>query len=263
MPSASVPGLLPITEAGSRAERAVGRSPGKEGDGMIRAGSELDGEVLALLATEREIPVLPAAVRERMLARAREALSKRMAPPLVYARTPQGGRWAAAAGAVLVVGSAGGTAAYHLCARPQMASSVSLVVPTMPAPAADLRHYREDRFRAARREAAPRRLVSFGWRGGRGGAAASRTRACCDRTGELRCGTLAHLRARAAFQEWPVGRGTGGSARERAVGARPARRGSARCRDVRGTVPVEPAAVDRQSDGELVLTADLREWWLT
>jgi len=104
---------------------------------MIRTGSELDAEVLALLATEREIPTLPAAVRERTLARAREALSKRMARPLVDARKPQGGRWAAAAGAVLVMGAAGGAAAYYLYARPQIASSVTVVVPSMPAPPAD------------------------------------------------------------------------------------------------------------------------------
>ena len=104
---------------------------------MIRTGRELDAEVLALLATEREIPILPAAVRERMLARAREALSKRTARSLVDARTLQGGRWAAAAGAVLVMGAAGGAAAYCLYARPQMASSVSLVGTSMLAPAAD------------------------------------------------------------------------------------------------------------------------------
>ena len=104
---------------------------------MIRTGRELDAEVLALLATEREIPILPAAVRERMLARAREALSKRTARPLVDARTLQGGRWVAAAGAVLVMGAAGGAAAYCLYARPQIASSVAVVVPSMPAPPVD------------------------------------------------------------------------------------------------------------------------------
>ena len=105
--------------------------------GMIRTGTELDAEVLALLATEREIPILPAAVRERMLARAREALSKRTARPLVVARTPQGGRWAAAAGAVLVMGVTGGAAAYYMHARPLIASRVAVVVPSMPAPPAD------------------------------------------------------------------------------------------------------------------------------
>jgi hypothetical protein len=116
------------------AERAVGQNPGKEGEGMRRAGSELDAELWALLATEREIPIVPPAVRERMLARAREALSKRTARPLVDARTSQRGRWSAAAVAVLVVVAAGGAAAYDRYARPQVASSVVLVAPSMPAP---------------------------------------------------------------------------------------------------------------------------------
>ena len=100
---------------------------------MIRAGGEIDAEVLALLATEREIPIVAAAVRERILARAREALSKRMGRPSVAARMSQGGRWAAAAGVILVVGAAGGAAAYYLCARLQIASGAPLVVPSMPA----------------------------------------------------------------------------------------------------------------------------------
>ena len=104
---------------------------------MIR-GSELDAEVVALLATERELPIVSAPARERVLARAREALSKGLAGQLVDARTSRAGRWAAAAGAVLVVGSAGGAAAYYLCARPQIASSVALAAPSMSAPPADL-----------------------------------------------------------------------------------------------------------------------------
>ena len=106
---------------------------------MIRAGSELDAEVSALLATEREIPILPAVVRERMLARAREVLSKRKERPLVYARTLQGGRWAAVAWAVLLVGAAGGAAAAsYLLARPQIVSGVVLLVPSTPGAASGL-----------------------------------------------------------------------------------------------------------------------------
>ena len=104
---------------------------------MIR-GSGLDAEVLALLATEREIPVVPAPARDRVLARARESLSQKMARPLLEGRTPPSGRWAAAAGAVLIVGAAGGAAAYHLCPRPQIASTAALVAPSMPAPPSQL-----------------------------------------------------------------------------------------------------------------------------
>jgi hypothetical protein len=103
----------------------------------------LPPEVRALLDREREVPPLPAAVRARLVARARAAV----AAGSVRASTAPGAaprmRWAAAA-ALLILASAAGAAAYGLRARfapapsrpPAAVPPAVVAPPPAPAPAA-------------------------------------------------------------------------------------------------------------------------------
>ena len=103
----------------------------------------LPPEVRALLDHEREVPPLPAAVRARLLGRARAALvAGNIATPAALRTAPRL-RWAAAA-ALVVLASAAGAAAYGLRARfapppsrpPIVVPAAVVAPPSTPTPAA-------------------------------------------------------------------------------------------------------------------------------
>ena len=115
---------------------------------MIRSHNKLSAATRALLERERSIPVQPAAVRARMLARARAALltgavagaaTANAAPPASPARRTW---WAAAAVVACVAGVAAGAVAYQTARahpRPEPSSTSPRppveVVPRATAPA--------------------------------------------------------------------------------------------------------------------------------
>lgn len=99
---------------------------------MTRSRGDLSPEVRALLEGERAIPAQPAAVRARVMARARAALAAGLAAPV--ALPPRAGaqaRWAVAAALVCLVSAAAVIAAYGVHA--QVAPFAAPVVPP-PAP---------------------------------------------------------------------------------------------------------------------------------
>jgi len=101
---------------------------------MIRSPRRLSPEVRALLDEERDIPTLPAAVRARMLARARAALAAGAAAPAAApARVAPGTRWAVAAALVCMASAAAVIAAYGIHAQVARVAA-PVVIPPAPAP---------------------------------------------------------------------------------------------------------------------------------
>jgi hypothetical protein len=81
---------------------------------MSESKGRLSPEVRAMLDRERQISVLPAAARTRMLSRARAALAAGVARQPIPPRAPAAVRWAAAAGLACVAAAAAGAAAYSV-----------------------------------------------------------------------------------------------------------------------------------------------------
>lgn len=104
---------------------------------MIRSLSEWSMEVGELLAQERQIPALPPAVRERALARAREALVAMPASPPIGARPLRIFRWVMVVAVLCLASAAGGLAAYKLSAYAQARATTAVVAAQTPASVVD------------------------------------------------------------------------------------------------------------------------------
>jgi hypothetical protein len=98
---------------------------------MIGSKTELSLEMRALLDREREISVLPAAARARMLSRARAALAAGVARQPIPSRAPSAVRWAAAAWLACV---AVGAAAYSLGVRARPVAPPGVAAPPAESP---------------------------------------------------------------------------------------------------------------------------------
>jgi hypothetical protein len=96
---------------------------------MIGSKTELSPEVQALLDRERQISVLPAAARTRMLSRARAALAAGVARQPIPSRAPAAVRWAAAAGLACVAAAAAGAAAYSVGVRARPVAPPGVAAP--------------------------------------------------------------------------------------------------------------------------------------
>jgi hypothetical protein len=83
---------------------------------MIWSKEELSPEIQAMLDRERQIALLPAAARARVLSRARAALAAGVATRPISSSTPSAGRWAAA-GLACVATVAAGAVAYSVGVR--------------------------------------------------------------------------------------------------------------------------------------------------
>ncbi len=83
---------------------------------MSASAGDSSPDIQSLLDRERDLLPVPAAVRARVMARARAAITA--GPPLVAARPrPRPLRWAVAAGVVFVAAGAVGAAAYEMRVR--------------------------------------------------------------------------------------------------------------------------------------------------
>jgi hypothetical protein len=104
---------------------------------MTRVPSEWSKSVREMLAQERRIPALPAATRDRALARALETVaSMAVSPPIEPTPLPSL-RWVAVM-AVLGLGStAGGAAAYKLSARVRAVPTTEIATARTPEPVVD------------------------------------------------------------------------------------------------------------------------------
>jgi len=96
---------------------------------MIGSKTELSPGIQALLDRERQISVLPAAARARMLSRARAALAAGVATQPIPSRAPTAVRWAAAAGLVCVAAAAAGAAAYRAGVRARPVAPLGVAAP--------------------------------------------------------------------------------------------------------------------------------------
>jgi len=124
---------------------------------MTRVPSEWSKGMREMLAQERRIPAVPAATRDRALARALETLATMpvattpVSPP-IEPTPPPSLRWVAVL-AVLGFGStAGGVAAYELSAHVQAVPTRAVVAPRMPESVVDGKT-RETAIAAPRAEA--------------------------------------------------------------------------------------------------------------
>jgi hypothetical protein len=97
--------------------------------GMTRSKGRLSPEVQALLERERQISVLPAAARTRMLSRARAALAAGVARQPIPSRAPAAVRWAAAAGLACVAAAAAGAVAYNVGVRARPVAPPGVATP--------------------------------------------------------------------------------------------------------------------------------------
>jgi hypothetical protein len=97
--------------------------------GMTRSKGGLSPEVQALLDRERQISVLPAAARTRMLSRARAALAAGVARQPIPSRAPSAVRWAAAAGLACVAAAAAGAASYSVGVRARPVAPPGVATP--------------------------------------------------------------------------------------------------------------------------------------
>ena len=96
---------------------------------MIGSNKELPPEVQALLDSERQISVLPAAARTRALSRARAALAAGVATRPIPLRAPSALRWAAAAGLACAATVAAGAAAYSIGVRARPVAPPGVAAP--------------------------------------------------------------------------------------------------------------------------------------
>jgi hypothetical protein len=84
---------------------------------VIRSLSESSRDVQELLAGERQIPALPSAVRERVLARARDTLASVVASPPKTRRPLRMSRWLMVGAVLCLPGAAGWLAGCVLSTR--------------------------------------------------------------------------------------------------------------------------------------------------
>jgi hypothetical protein len=101
---------------------------------MIRAQEEWPGDIRELLEEERSIPSVPEETKERILARAREALAEESASRPLERRPLPLLRWAVSVAVIGLASAAGGVAAFELCVRTQVAARPAAVATASAAP---------------------------------------------------------------------------------------------------------------------------------
>jgi hypothetical protein len=101
---------------------------------MIWSKDELSPEIQAMLDRERQIAVLPAAARVRVLSRAQAALAAGVATRPSPSSASPGGRWAAAAGLACVAAVAAGAVAYSVGVRARPAALTGAAAPRVESP---------------------------------------------------------------------------------------------------------------------------------
>ncbi len=99
---------------------------------MIRVPGELSTVVREMLLQERQIPAVPAATRDRALARALEAVTAMAVSPPLEPTPLRSLRWVAVVAVVGLGSTGGGMAAYELSTRVQAVPTSVVVAARMP-----------------------------------------------------------------------------------------------------------------------------------